>query len=107
MGLSPMMGQYLEVKEQYPDALVFFRLGDFYEMFFEDAKTASKALDLTLTGRDCGQEERAPMCGVPFHKSDLYISRLVDRDGSGNLNRVFHMQNIHTELLSCAGYSCP
>ena len=79
MGLSPMMGQYLEVKEQYPDALVFFRLGDFYEMFFEDAKTASKALDLTLTGRDCGLEERAPMCGVPYHSADGYIGKLVSK----------------------------
>ena len=66
-GLSPMMQQYLEVKEQNKDNIVFFRLGDFYEMFFEDAKLVSSELDLTLTGRDCGLEERAPMCGVPFH----------------------------------------
>lgn len=65
MALSPMMQQYLEVKKQYPDALIFYRLGDFYEMFFDDAKKASKELELTLTGRDCGLEERAPMCGVP------------------------------------------
>lgn len=75
--LSPMMRQYFEIKEQNPDTLLFFRLGDFYEMFFEDAKLASKELELTLTGRDCGQEERAPMCGVPFHSAESYIARLV------------------------------
>ncbi|MBR1812039.1 MAG: DNA mismatch repair protein MutS [Clostridia bacterium] len=72
-----MMQQYLKVKEQYPNTLLFYRLGDFYEMFFDDAKTASKELDLTLTGRDCGEAERAPMCGVPFHAADTYIARLV------------------------------
>lgn len=75
--LSPMMKQYLQIKEQYKDCILFFRLGDFYEMFFEDAKLASKELELTLTGRDCGQAERAPMCGVPFHSSESYIARLV------------------------------
>ena len=75
--LSPMMKQYLEIKENNKDSILFFRLGDFYEMFFDDAKLASKELDLTLTGRDCGQEERAPMCGVPFHACDTYISKLV------------------------------
>lgn len=77
--LSPMMQQYFEIKQAYPDTLLFFRLGDFYEMFFDDAKTASKELDLVLTGRDCGQEERAPMCGVPFHSADGYIAKLVSR----------------------------
>ena len=77
--LSPMMQQYFEIKQAYPDTLLFFRLGDFYEMFFDDAKTASKELDLVLTGRDCGQEERAPMCGVPFHSADSYIAKLVSR----------------------------
>lgn len=77
MALSPMMKQYLERKEQNPDCLLFFRLGDFYEMFFEDAKIASKELDLVLTSRDCGLEERAPMCGVPFHAVDSYIAKLV------------------------------
>ena len=76
-GLSPMMRHYLEVKEKYKDCIVFYRLGDFYEMFFEDAKEVSQLLDLTLTGRDCGLEERAPMCGVPFHAADAYIARLV------------------------------
>ena len=75
--MTPMMLQYLEVKKQYPDAFLFYRLGDFYEMFFDDAKAASKILELTLTGRDCGEPERAPMCGVPYHAADTYISRLV------------------------------
>lgn len=78
-GLSPMMEQYFDIKSRYPDMLLFFRLGDFYEMFFEDAKIASEELDLVLTGRDCGQEERAPMCGVPFHSADNYIAKLVNR----------------------------
>ncbi|MBO7187517.1 MAG: DNA mismatch repair protein MutS, partial [Clostridia bacterium] len=77
MALSPMMRHYLEVKEKHPDALLFYRLGDFYEMFFDDAIKASSLLDLTLTGRDCGLEERAPMCGIPFHASDVYIAKLV------------------------------
>ena len=77
--LSPMMKQYWSVKEQYPDHILFFRLGDFYEMFFGDAITASRALELTLTGRDCGLEERAPMCGVPHHSSEIYIKRLVEQ----------------------------
>ena len=75
--LSPMMQQYFELKEQYPDTILFFRLGDFYEMFYDDAKLASRELELTLTGRDCGQEERAPMCGVPFHSYESYLARLV------------------------------
>ncbi len=77
--LSPMMEQYFEIKKNYADTLLFFRLGDFYEMFFEDAKIASRELELVLTGRDCGQEERAPMCGVPFHSADSYIAKLVSR----------------------------
>ena len=77
--LSPMMEQYFQIKQNYQDTLLFFRLGDFYEMFFEDAKIASKELELVLTGRDCGQEERAPMCGVPFHSADSYIAKLVSR----------------------------
>jgi|LSQX01.3.fsa_nt_gb DNA mismatch repair protein MutS len=76
---SPMMRQYFEIKENNPDTILFFRLGDFYEMFFEDAKTASKELELVLTGRECGREERAPMCGVPFHSADGYIARLISR----------------------------
>ena len=79
MGLSPMMGQYFEIKNNYKDYILMYRLGDFYEMFFDDAITASRELELTLTGRDCGEKERAPMCGVPFHKADLYIGRLVEK----------------------------
>jgi len=72
-----MMQQYMEVKQKYPDAIVFYRLGDFYEMFFDDALLASRELELTLTGRDCGLSERAPMCGVPYHAADSYIARLI------------------------------
>ena len=75
---TPMMRQYFEIKNEYKDCILMYRLGDFYEMFFEDAQTASKVLEITLTGRDCGQEERAPMCGVPFHSVDSYIARLVE-----------------------------
>ncbi len=77
--MTPMMEQYFEIKNQYKDYLLFYRLGDFYEMFFEDAKTASRELDLTLTGRDCGEAERAPMCGVPFHSSEGYIGKLIEK----------------------------
>lgn len=77
MALSLMMQHYLSVKEKYKDCIIFYRLGDFYEMFFDDAKKASELLDLTLTGRDCGLSERAPMCGVPFHAADAYIAKLV------------------------------
>ena len=77
--LSPMMKQYFEIKENNKDAILFFRLGDFYEMFFDDAKVASKELELTLTGRDCGQEERAPMCGVPYHSYESYVARLIKK----------------------------
>ena len=79
MGLSPMMGQYMRIKEENADAILFFRLGDFYEMFFDDAIIASKELDLTLTGKDCGLDKRAPMCGVPYHSCESYIGRLVER----------------------------
>ena len=77
--VTPMMQQYLEIKRKNPEYLLMFRLGDFYELFFEDAHLASKELELTLTGRDCGQEERAPMCGVPYHSVDAYIQRLVQK----------------------------
>ena len=77
--LSPMMQKYLETKEEYKDCILFYRLGDFYEMFFDDALVASKELELTLTGKNCGLEERAPMCGVPFHASEIYINRLVSK----------------------------
>ena len=77
--LSPMMQKYLETKEEYKDCILFYRLGDFYEMFFEDAITASKELEITLTGKSCGLEERAPMCGVPYHAVDSYLNRLVSK----------------------------
>ena len=79
MALSPMMSHYLETKKQYPDCILFYRLGDFYEMFFDDALTASKELEITLTGKDCGLEERAPMCGVPYHAVDTYLNKLVSK----------------------------
>lgn len=79
MALTPMMQQYFQIKEQYKDCILFYRLGDFYEMFFDDALLASKELEITLTGRDCGLAERAPMCGVPFHAADTYIARLVEK----------------------------
>lgn len=78
--LTPMMLQYFEIKNQHKDKILFFRLGDFYEMFFEDAVTASKELEITLTGRDCGQEEKAPMCGIPYHSAENYIARLIDKN---------------------------
>lgn len=78
-GLSPMMQHYMETKKQYPDCILFYRLGDFYEMFFDDALTASRELEITLTGKECGLEERAPMCGVPYHAVDSYLSRLVQK----------------------------
>ena len=93
--MTPMMQQYLETKKEYPDCILFYRLGDFYEMFFEDAITASKELEITLTGKNCGLEERAPMCGIPYHAVDGYLNKLVSRgykvaiceDGAGNLVR--------------------
>ena len=77
--LSPMMRHYMETKKQYPDCILFYRLGDFYEMFFEDAQTASRELEITLTGKECGLSERAPMCGVPFHAVDSYLNKLVQK----------------------------
>lgn len=78
--LTPMMQQYMDIKKQHKDKIIFFRLGDFYEMFFEDALTASKELEITLTGRDCGMEERAPMCGIPYHAAENYISKLIAKN---------------------------
>ncbi len=76
---TPMMQQYLDIKNQYKDCIMFYRVGDFYEMFFDDALTASKALEITLTGKDCGQEDRAPMCGVPYHAYEVYANRLIEQ----------------------------
>ena len=77
--MTPMMQQYFEIKNQYKDYVLFYRLGDFYEMFFDDAINVSRDLELTLTGRDCGEAERAPMCGVPFHSAETYIQRLIEK----------------------------
>lgn len=79
MGVTPMMQQYLKIKEKNEDCIIFFRLGDFYEMFFEDAKIAARELELVLTGKDCGLEKRAPMCGIPYHSANSYITKLVNR----------------------------
>ena len=78
--VTPMMKQYFEIKKRYPETILFFRLGDFYEMFYDDAKTAARELELTLTGRSCGNGEKAPMCGVPFHSADNYIAKLVEKN---------------------------
>ena len=77
--MTPMMLQYFEVKNQYKDYILFYRLGDFYEMFFEDAQLVSAELDLTLTGKDCGEDERAPMCGIPYHACEPYIGKLIEK----------------------------
>ena len=77
--LAPMMNHYMEIKDKYPDTIIFYRLGDFYEMFFEDAILASHELELTLTGRQAGLEERVPMCGIPFHAYQSYVEKLIDK----------------------------
>ena len=77
--MTSMMQQYLDIKNQYKDFILFYRLGDFYEMFFDDAIKASRELELTLTGRDCGEPERAPMCGVPYHSAETYIGKLISK----------------------------
>ncbi len=79
MALSPMMQEYVKTKEEYKDCILFYRLGDFYEMFFDDALTVTKELEITLTGKDCGLEERAPMCGVPYHAADTYVNKLIEK----------------------------
>ena len=79
MAKTPLMDQYRKIKERYPDTLLFFRLGDFYEMFFDDAVTASRELELTLTGRNAGLDGKAPMCGVPYHAAETYIYRLIQK----------------------------
>lgn len=77
--VSPMMKHYISVKNQYPDVIIFYRLGDFYEVFFEDAVTTSRELELTLTGRNAGLDERVPMCGVPYHAVQIYIEKMVEK----------------------------
>ena len=78
--MTPMMIEYMKTKGQYGDCILFYRLGDFYEMFFDDAKLASRELEIALTCKNCGLKEKAPMCGVPYHSADTYISKLVKRD---------------------------
>ena len=80
MALTPMMQKYMETKEEYKDCILFYRLGDFYEMFFDDAILASRELEITLTGKECGLEERAPMAGVPHHAAENYIAKLSDTE---------------------------
>ena len=87
MALSQMMQHYLSMKEKYKDCILFYRLGDFYEMFFDDAVKVSGLLDLTLTGRDCGLAERAPMCGIPYHAVDGYLNRLINERACGKRRR--------------------
>ena len=99
--LSPMMQQYFDIKKQHPDKILFFRLGDFYEMFYDDAILASKELELTLTGRDCGQEERAPMCGVPFHSYENYVARLIAKGYKVAICE--QMEAVSYTHLSCRG----
>ncbi|MDD6070858.1 MAG: DNA mismatch repair protein MutS, partial [Clostridiales bacterium] len=77
--MTPMMEMYCKTKEEYKDCILFYRLGDFYEMFFDDAITCSRELEITLTGKDCGMEERAPMCGIPYHAYENYMNRLVEK----------------------------
>ena len=79
MARTPFMEQYCRIKEQYQEYILLFRMGDFYEMFYDDAKEVSRELELVLTGKDCGEEQRAPMCGIPYHSVDGYISRLVKK----------------------------
>ena len=97
-GMSPMMVHYLETKKQYPDCILFYRLGDFYEMFFEDALTVSKELEITLTGKECGLEERAPMCGIPYHALENYLYRLVQKG---------YKVAIAEQMESVSGFLCP
>ena len=92
------MQQYQEIKAVYPDYILFYRIGDFYEMFFDDALTASRELELTLTGRDCGMEERAPMCGVPYHACEVYLKKLVEKDGAAAEEFVVIAQDYEKEL---------
>ena len=96
---SPMMQHYLATKNQYKDCILFYRLGDFYEMFFDDAITTSRELELTLTGKDCGQEERAPMCGIPYHAAENYISKLISKGYKVAICEQLEDPNLQKELL--------
>ena len=101
-----MMKQYFEIKKNYPDTILMFRLGDFYEMFFDDAKLVSAELELVLTGRDCGQEERAPMCGVPYHAVEGYIGKLVGKV-IPHLLRIFQKEDsVLRTVIACMLLAC-
>ena len=97
--MTPMMEQYFQIKNQYKDFLLFYRVGDFYEMFYDDAKAASAAIDLTLTGKDCGEPERAPMCGVPFHAADTYIAKLIAK-GTDDVDIKIGTENEYKQLAN-------
>ena len=104
---SPMMQKYLETKEKYKDCILFYRLGDFYEMFFEDAIIASRELEITLTGKVCGTEERAPMAGVPHHAAENYAARLIEKGykgGGGNSVKIRHNSTYTTAYLHLSKY---
>ena len=100
-----MMQQYMDIKKQYKDEILFYRIGDFYEMFFDDALTASRELDLTLTGKQCGMEERAPMCGVPFHSYESYVSRWRtrprQRDWSSAISSGWSRRALSSRAVCC------
>ena len=100
--LTPMMKQYMQTKEEYKDCILFYRLGDFYEMFFDDALTASKELEITLTGKNCGLEERAPMCGIPYHAVDSYLNRLVSKGYKVAICEQVEERNCKTGSYPCS-----
>ena len=95
---TPMMQHYLQTKEEYKDCILFYRLGDFYEMFFDDAVLVSKELELTLTGKSCGMEERAPMCGIPYHAVEVYLNRLVANGHKVAICEQVEIQSLQKEL---------
>ena len=102
--VTPMMQQYLKIKEEYADCILFFRLGDFYEMFFDDAITASEVLEITLTGKDCGMEERAPMCGVPYHSVQGYIAKLIKSGYKVANTAIIEDNGLNYVIRTKAGY---
>ena len=106
---TPMIEQYLRIKSGYPDAILFYRMGDFYEMFFEDAQVASRELEITLTSRNKGDEESVPLCGVPYHAADAYIARLIERGykvailhrGTHEVDLPQEVEHIHGDPFFC------
>ena len=101
--VSPMMQQYFEIKKQHPNEILFYRVGDFYEMFYDDALTASRELELTLTGKSCGKEERAPMCGVPFHYYETYVARPGQRPCQARYHPRGHARHRHRKQHAGGG----